>query len=241
MFRIALAIGFIFATGCAHLKQSEQGQYPTYSDAVKELNLDSSFAFRSNGHDYYFVMAQTKGFIDECSRFDGYKDNRLWYSFPMKVFKDLQAIYSLGVSIEQKIQRVIHRIESNSPRMYQCIKSPEEPKKPLMKNLSDKLGDGMTFVVYGSITVIFSPIIVPMVVAESMAEKSVEKRLQKIALGLSTDQINEIMKLEFVEEKSGPYLIHTYDVKNSSGNLWKRLVFVYNDQKLMAYVWGLRP
>ena len=239
MLKLLLAFIFIIS-GCAHQKNNNPGQFPTYNESVKNLELSSSFAFTSGGHDYYFVRSRAEEYVGECWRFDGYKDNQLYYSFPAKHLQDLETIYSSEEDIEVKISKAIKLIDSFSPRILQCDKKKPTPSKPLLESAQQTLAYGLEIVVYGSIIVAFSPIIVPMSVGDAIAEKARNDKLQAIRLGFSEEQVNKIINFQSKREEFGAHIVQTFEMKSMSVG-WHRWVFVYKNDKLIAYVWGLRP
>lgn len=230
----------VFLTSCSHQKYVEPKGYSSYEDSVEKIDLTSSFAFLHQGHSYYFVESRVKGYLGECARFDGYKDGQLTYSFPYKYFEKLSAIYSSDQSIDGKIDRAVKFIDSIYPSMYACEELPAKPKQSTWKKVNNALGDGLSFVVYGSMAVVVMPIFLPIYLADTMAEKRIDRGLRQIRLGATEEQVAKILGDDFKTDQSGEYKIQIFEVKTTEYYV-KRFIFVYKDRKLHSYVWGLRP
>ena len=237
-----LAFLMFFSSSCSHqTKNIEIGKFASYNNSVNELNLDSSFAFTVDQHDYYFVYSFTDGYLNDCARFDGYKDDQLTYSFPNTQFKKLSDIYSSKEKIDVKISRAFNFINSLSPPVFLCQKLPPAQKKSIGKLINNGVEVGMNFVVYGSMVVLLSPIVVPMALTDSFIENRLEKRLREMRLGMSSDQVKKIMLFTPKEEIVDDHVVQIFELQKPGDHAWKRLVFIYKNQKLIAYVWGLRP
>ncbi len=209
-----------FITSCAHQKKSFPESPKSYSQSLQQLNLDSSFAFTLNGHNYHFVAAQTPGYADNCWRFDGYKDDQLTYSFSDENFKKLSAVYQSNDDISIKIQKALRQIEAFSPRIYACIPAPAYKPSPL-EQIDMAAGEAMTWIIYGSMAVLVSPLWVPAMINDSVIERDVHKKLLKIKLGFTYAEVNEIMKSPSKSVKSSDYLVQSFEFTKSFDQYWK--------------------
>jgi len=226
----------VMLVGCAHDGQLSSEEQNSYRASAEKLNLESSFAFSVSGHDYYFVTSNT----NNCSHIDGYKDDRLTYSFPYKQLEKLTGVYKSEIEISQKMNRALALIESFSPRMYVCPPLPPPAKLSTAKKIDDAVGLGLDFIIYGSMFAVVAPVAVPALMLDAHIEHQLHKKLLRVQLGASYAQVNELLGAYTKEEKVDGYVVQSFDIRRSmDSTTWKRLVFVYKDQKLIAYVWGL--
>lgn len=226
--------------GCSHKEvASPEAKLLSYSKSILHLNLAYSFGFSFEGHDYNFVSASTEGYLYDCQRYDGYKDDKLTYSFTGQQTREVTAIYQTDIKIEEKLRRAVRLIDSFSPRMYTCQSKPAAPTT-LGYKAGKALEVGANYLVYGTMAVLVSPIVVPAMLSDNHSESEMLAALQKIRLGDSYEKINKTLKYKSIEETSSDYLIQSFSSPRSMNNSI-RLLFVYKEQKLIAYVWGIQP
>lgn len=236
-FLLAVFLSALF--GCSHKEVLSPDAKLSYNKSVQDLYLRWSFGFSYEGHDYNFVSAKTEGYLYDCQRFDGYKDDKLTYSFTGQQTRQITAIYQADTGIDQKFKRAVTLIDSLSPRVYTCEAKPLEPNTIGYK-VGKALGIGTEILVYGTMAVLVSPILVPTMIRDTTTERDMQKALEKIRLGDSYEKINNILDYKSKEETSSGYLIQSFS-SYSSTHVPTRLLFVYKDKKLVAYVWGIEP
>lgn len=222
---------FILMTSCSTHPTDSKNQ-----SQLKNMKSLPSFGFISDGHEYVFSTDRTEGYKYDCARFNVYKDSVLINSFPHDKISELAETYKSDISIEKKISSIIKMTKSLPEPFYTCQENPLEKEKSTLKKIDSALGEVMNFLVYGTLVVIASPIVVPFMISYYVNDIRINANLEKINFGNSPSEIRKILQSDYTEEKYGNKLVHIYDLKSDLRNL--KLVFVYQDDQLMAYVWG---
>lgn len=212
IFRLFLAFSLLL-TGC-QTPAPINVEHLSYSRSVEKLNVESSFGFLHQGHTYDFVLAHSPEYKDGCSRFDGYKDDQLTYSFPSNKIKQLTEVYSAKESVDSKINRSLQLIEAIQPRRIVCERKPPPPPKSLPAKAMSLAVDTISIGVLGYIVVLLSPILVPMWLNEK--NESTIARIRQIRLGETLDRVTREMGYSFQEDWMGEHNVRVYDIAETS-------------------------
>ena len=195
----------------------------------QELHVVDRFGFEQDGHKYNFapLYLQENGF--ECLYYLGFKDNVLTFHFPIQELEKLRTIYAAKIPIEEKMRQVLTNIETFSKVPLACDKN-------FGMKQSSFTEDALNFVVYGGLGVALLPVSLffggGQVMIDGMREHDFDKRLKTLRLGMNPQKVSEILKGTLTEQSSPPYIISQFQ------NEKRDLVFVFKEQRLIAYVWG---
>ena len=223
--RFLLALIFIF-TSCAQTPKRMEDMQTYFEENANELNLRQSFAFYHGNESYYFAARDIKDGQYSCHFFIGFKNEKLSYSFPAYRFKELDSIYEKNISLEEKKTLALNKINDFDFVSQKCTKE-------IALHKTDPLEDALTFLV-------FAPFI-PLALVfgaetwiNSTKETLLNAKMDHLRLGMTVEQVKEVLDEPLVERKTKHYTYHQVD------NQHYRLVMFFKDGKLNAMARGFR-
>lgn len=210
----------ILVSSCAHKKVREES-----------LDLWNSFAFEHEGTDYFFGRKTVKEGKKKCTYFVGYKNEELLYTFPTTKLPTLNQMYSSKDTLYHKMSNAVATFEkwSREEGLKDCESS------------RNQLDDVLTFVVYSPLIVIAAPLWLPEVIGGAV--DVIPGRMDQLRLGMTFAEVEKLLLSESFTTEKGAFLVrkdetgtfHVFDHKKY------RLVMIFQDGKLKAWVRGLNP
>ncbi|MGE0762183.1 MAG: hypothetical protein AB7N80_02780 [Bdellovibrionales bacterium] len=219
----------IFILGCGHYKKMPEVNHNFEKQVETKVYRGGEFGFLFEGHEYSFISEFIEQGEYNCHFYLGYKDKQLAYTFPYNLAAEkLKKVYSAEIGIEEKIKQVVAISEAQHSQKNECSKEIGQKNESVAENV-------MAIVAYSPILAIAIPIVPVMLIEgyrEHAKETELAKKLRQVRLGLTNEQVNEIMGSSYTEAKSYPFSIQQFR------ELKRNLVFVYKNKKLIAYIWG---
>jgi len=200
-----------------------------------DSNILRSFGFKYKSQNYNFIAR-----LNPCPHFDGYVDDNLTYSFNNENLLHLIDIFnSEKFSVEQKINNTVEFLNATKSSAEICKPTPILKSKTTLQKIDQGLGDVLGFAIYGTMFVAIAPIAVPIIAADSYAENKLKQKLEKIQLGQTYTDISMLLQSNYETSSDKDYIIQKYDLGSTAqGSEKPRLIFVYQKNLLIAYVWG---
>jgi hypothetical protein len=221
-----LVISCLFCLGCRHA--ISPGQLDSkYSEAIDDLYTTNNFAFKVDGHEYYFAPLEIEESGFRCTYYLGFKDESLKYKFLAKDLDKLKNIYGEKIEIRAKMKKALVEIEKLSQK-NECNYETGYKHKG---KVSETVDSALTLVVFSPFIVV-SVFFGADVYFEAFKENALDHKLKKIRLGMPPAEVKNILGLDLKETQSENIEIHQFKKKP------RDLVFVYENSELMAYVWG---
>lgn len=222
------AIAFIVLS-CATPAKKIKDLNQTYDQMEQELQPIERFGFEQDGHKYNFAPLYVKENGFECLYYLGFKSNELVFHFPIKELEKLRTIYAAKIPIEEKMRKILSNIETFSKVPLTCDKNFGQRQSSITE-------DALNFVVWGGLGVALLPISLffggGQVLTDGWKEHNFDKRLKTIRLGMSSKQVSDILEGTLTAQPASPYVISRFQ------NEKRDLIFVFKEQRLIAFVWS---
>jgi len=202
---------------------------------TSDSNILRSFGFRHNNHNYNFIVR-----LIPCPHLEGYIDDRLEYSIEDENINKLIEIFNnQKLSVDQKINHTVDFLDTAKNLTKICKSNSVLKSKSTLQKIDQGIGDVLGFAIYGTMFVAIAPIAVPVIAADSFAETQLKAKLEKIQLGQTFTEISLILNSYYETTSDSDYIIQKYDLGSTAlGSEKPRLIFVYQKNILIAYVWG---
>ncbi len=189
------------------------------------MNLQNSFAFIHEGHEYYFTTKVDKESGFDCEFYVGFVDGRFKYAFPASRMADFKEYYSPGSSPENRIKVTQSHLEEfqRNDFLYLC---------------SDKFnfspGPIATLVGFSPLLIFIGPLLYKKDSAVHLNHDVVN--LDDLRLGMSLKEVKMLINQRPLElRKENTYVLHVFDKADA------RVVMYFKDSKLFAWARGFKP
>lgn len=230
-----LLLSTLFLSSCASPPVKLDQVRGSYSDNLKNLNLNNSFAFSHNSDTYYFAARYINEGEYNCYFYLGFKNDELKYSFPAHCFSELDRIYEQKTSVEEKKVKALQKIDEFKFENQKCTK--EIARKE--KTANDVAGEAIYFLIFAP----FIPLAVVFggdILIQSAQDSLLENQLSRIRLGMTLNQVNDLIQKPFIYRKLDVASTDHYEFYQLDYRQWFRLVLFFKNGKLDAYARGLR-
>lgn len=195
-----------------------------YDDLIKTNNF--SFIYKS---DYYnFNLAET--YIDSGPQiyYLGYKNGQLHFIFPEKKLSALKSIFESKDRLYIKTGKILKKIEEISHLKTQSTAYTPSPKNSLIYDLTE---DTLNFTIYGTIALAGLPWVVGGY-AEHLAKEYRANKLNLIRLGMSSEEVNQIIPDRLDRKKIDQYDVEAFTSKE--GRWYTNALLIFEQNKLVC-------
>lgn len=206
-------------------KLSTLNPHHKYEELLPDLQMLDSFAFATGGHEYYFASTYVEDNGYKCYFYLGFKDQALTYKFPAQQLIALKSIYEGRMSIDEKMQKALKKIEELSNQKYACDAGVGQKQE-------SELSQTFSFLFYGSVKMISIPFGGAQKLIEGYEYDAFADLLKGVRLGMNPGKVHWTIGKNPSELKAPPYVIeHLVQERHN-------LAFFYKDDKLIAFVFG---
>ena len=187
---------------------------------TKGLKKSSSFGFITNGDEYYFGLTQRERKNNICNSYVGFKNGEKVFRFSDSHFAELNTIYDLKYSPEERISLALKRIKELSDLT---------PKETCRQK--DEWKDGIVWIA-------IALAVWPAMIVAGGAEvfNNVTDKMDDIYLGMPLDEMKKALNI--YQLRSRIENNNTYYVADLKG---ARMVMYFKNDKLTAFVRGGNP
>ena len=222
---IFIILTLLFSTGCATTSTINElsGTYHENSDKFDTYR----FAFKHKTDNYYFGSLYLREGDLKCYFFVGYKNDKLHYFFPAYHLYELKQTYNKNLSVEQKIENTLTKINKYKLANQKCTKKIATGQT----TVSAKLRYAIEAAPYAALALMFFPVMLEPSIAAVKEHENI-KNINTIKLGMSKKQIENILTKKLIIRKSELYTDYYLQFYNT------RLVTYYKDDQLYAMVFG---
>ncbi len=235
---IKILTGFIFAftlTSCSTLDNRSKPPpiehfNSSYESIQEDLIKTNSFAFIYKNETYYFHLAST--YIDQGPQlyYLGYRNGTLQYIFTEKNLYLLKNIFESKDFLYHKTQRIVEKLnEINEIK----VKSTPYHVNPKHSVLYDLTNDTLTFTIYGSMALIGLPW-VAVGYAEHLSKMKIANRLNKVRLGMSVNEVNNLLPIRTDRKKIDQYDVEFYTSHET--HWYTNALLIFESNKLVGII-----